>query len=506
MARPGADETREHAVVIGASMGGLVAAAALAQHYQRVTVLERDTLPDGPRNRRGVPQGRHAHGLQPGGVQALDTLLPGIFDELVADGAPFGDLSSDCSWMVGGNHFARGQAGVRGIGVTRPFLEHHVRSRVAALQGVTIRDGVEALRLTADDPHRVDGIEIGPIGGGPTERISANLVLDATGKISKLPQWLSALGYPAPAEERVHCKMAYLTRRWQLADPAARDLVTVITPAETPHFAVMLAQEDGSHIVTLGGLLDSGPARTDEAYLAFAANLPNTAIAEALVDATPLTDLQPAHFPASCRRRYDKLRSFPAGLLALGDSIAAFNPMYGQGMSVAALQAVALREQLADGPLDARKFFRRAHRIADVAWKIATGGDLRFDAVDGRRTTSGKIMNRYLDKLTQGARTDPALSRQFLLVASFMQGPESLFKPAIVRRVLASARSARRQAAREPAGNQPIANRPVSSQQVGTSLVDSPSAGQPVGSQPVGSQPVGSPSAGQEDTSTSRST
>lgn len=437
---------RDQAVVIGASMGGLAAAAALAQSYRQVIILERDTLPDGPQNRRGVPQGKHAHGLHPGGLQALEKLLPGITDELVTRGVPSGDLSQAGSWRVGGGHLARGEAGVLGIGATRPFLEHYVRSRVAALPGVTICDGVEAVRPLSDG-QRVIGIEVSAAGGGPTEQISADLVLDATGKVSKLPQWLVELGYPAPAEERVHCKMAYLSRRYQLASPGAmKDLVAIITPAEAPHFGVMIAQEDGSHVVTLGGLLDSGPARSDEAFLAFAANLPDPAIAEALVGATPLTELQPSHFPASSRRRYDKLRSFPVGLLALGDSIASFNPMYGQGMSVAALQAVALRDHLAKSPLDARKFFARAHRIEDVAWKIATGGDLRFDAVEGKRTASGKLMNRYLDKLTVAARTDPALSRQFLLVAGFVEGPESFFKPSIIRRVLAGSRAAARQA------------------------------------------------------------
>ncbi|MFL6163313.1 MAG: FAD-dependent oxidoreductase [Jatrophihabitantaceae bacterium] len=439
MARPVQDSTRAHAVVIGASIGGLAAAAALAQSYQRVTVIERDTLPAGPDNRRGVPQGKHAHGLQPGGLLALEKLLPGITDELIALGVPSGDLSLIGNWLVGGGRLARGPAGVPGVGVTRPFLEHRVRTRVAALPGVTILDGVEALRPITDGPNRISGLEVGPTGGGPTERISADLVLDATGKVSKLPRWLADLGHPVPAEEQVHCKMAYLSRRYQLADPDAMkgDLVTIITPAATPHFGVMIAQEDGSHIVTLGGLLDSGPARDDEAYLAFAASLPDPAIADALVGATPLTELQPSHFPASCRRRYDKLRSFPAGLLALGDSIASFNPMYGQGMTVAALQAVALRDHLGKGPLDARKFFARAHRIEDVAWKIATGGDLRFDAVEGKRTASGKLMNRYLDRLTLAARTDPVLSRQFLLVAGFVEGPESFFKPSIVRRVFA---------------------------------------------------------------------
>ncbi len=207
--------TREHAVVIGASMGGLAAAAALARFYQRVTILERDTLPDGPAHRRGVPQSKHAHGLQPGGMRALNELLPGLRDGLVADGAPAGDISEDCSWTVGGGRLARGQAGVTAIGITRPFLEHQVRARVAALPGVTIRDRVEVLGPLASDPGRVTGVEVSPTGGGTAGRIDADLVVDATGKVSKLPQWLTALGYRTPAEERVHCKMAYLTRRWQ---------------------------------------------------------------------------------------------------------------------------------------------------------------------------------------------------------------------------------------------------------------------------------------------------
>lgn len=437
---------RGHAVVIGASMGGLAAAAALAQAYRKVTILDRDALPDRPEPRRGVPQGRHAHGLQPGGLRALEELLPGLVDQLAAAGVPMGDINQACSWTVGGNRFLRATAGVDGIGVTRPFLEHQVRVRVAALPGVTIRDRVEVVRpLTAQGV--VTGVEIRPAGWGAPEPLPADLVVDATGKVSQLPTWLADLGYPVPDEEQVECRMAYLTRRWRLAEENwTPDLVTVVTPAEQPHFGVMIAQEDGTHIVTLGGLLESGPARTDEDFLAFARRLPNPAIADALVGARPVTRLQPSHFPASRRRRYDKLHTFPSGLLALGDSIASFNPMYGQGMTVAALQAVALRDALKRGPVDARGFFARAHRIEDVAWKIATGGDLRFDGVVGKRTPDAKVMNRYLDRLTAAARTDPVLATHFLLVAGFIRRPESFFRPSVVWRVLRGGRSPRQSA------------------------------------------------------------
>jgi 2-polyprenyl-6-methoxyphenol hydroxylase-like FAD-dependent oxidoreductase len=433
--------SRKHAVVVGASMGGLCAAAALAPHYERVTLLDRDTLPAEPGHRRGVPQSKHAHGLQPGGMRAIDDLFPGIAEELAAGGACSGDISADCSWTIGGIRYASGVTGIEGIGVSRPFLEHRVRSRVAGLPNVTIRDGVEVNRLIAGDPGVVTGVELAPTGGGSREQLASDLVLDATGKVTKLPVWLAELGYTVPDEEKVRCRMAYLTRRWRL-DPAAghRKVVTVVAPAVKPHFAAMIAQEDGTHILTVGGLLDSAPDKTDEAYLAFVRELPDPVIADALVGASAVTDLQPSHFPASVRRRYDKMRQFPAGLLAIGDAIAAFNPMYGQGMSVAALEAVELRTMLARGPLDARKFFAAAHRIEDVAWKISTGGDLRFDEVEGRRTPDMKVMNRYLDRLGRAAHSDPVLAAAFLRVAGFVERPESLFKPNIVSRVVRGGR------------------------------------------------------------------
>jgi len=414
-------------------MGGLTAAAALAGHFARVTVLDRDVLPAQPQQRRGVPQGRHAHGLQPGGLAALDRLLPGLIDALRAGGAPTGDAAADIGWYLGGGWLARTSADAVGVGLTRPFLEHAVRARVVALPGVTILDGSEVDRLTATaDRSRVTGIRL--TSGA---ELPAELVVDASGRNSALPGWLGELGYSAPEEERVHCKMAYLTRRWLLRDGALDgDLLTIIAPAVHPQFGVMIRQEDGSHIVTLGGLLNSAPARTDAAYLEFARNLPDPRIADALVGAQPIGDLQPAHFPYSVRRRYDRLRRFPAGLLATGDAIASFNPMYGQGMTVAALEAEALREQLAAGPLRANRFFRTAHRIEDVAWKISASGDLRFPSVQGRRTPDMNVMNRYFDRVLLAARTDPEVARRFLRVSAFVEPPQTLFAPSVLRRVL----------------------------------------------------------------------
>jgi len=436
-----------HAIIIGASMGGLVAAAAVAPHFDTVTVLERDELTTEGTPRRGVPQGRHAHGFQPGGLRALEELLPGLKAALVAEGARHGDISGNGGWCVGGNQFARAAADLAAMGFTRPFMEQVVRSRVMALPNVSVRDHTEVVGPLASS-HTVTGVAVTPTGGGQTEQLHADLVIDASGRVSKLPEWLRSLGLPAPEEERVHCKMAYLSRRWRFTnDVMGDDIVQVITPAETPHFGVCIAQEDGTYIVTLGGLLDDAPAKDDEAFRTFARGLAYGRIADALEGAVPVTDYQPSHFPYSRRRRFDQLSHHPVGLIALGDSIASFNPMYGQGMTVAALEAVALRDMLGRGPLDPKAFYKQAHRLEDVAWKISTGGDLRYEAVEGRRTPDMKVMNAYLDRLTLAARNDAVLAQQFLRVAGFIDRPESFFKPSILWRVLRGSRAARRSVA-----------------------------------------------------------
>jgi len=372
----------------------------------------------------------------------IDELLPGLSASLIEGGARPGDISGNHGWFIGGGLLARGQAGIRAMGFTRPFLEHTVRSRVAALPNVTIRDGVEVARPVTGKGNAVVGVEL---TGDDDEVVAADLVVDASGRVSRIPEWLEQMGFPKPEEEHVHCKMAYLTRRWRFTnDVMGSDIIQVIAPADTPNFGVCIAQEDGSWIVTLGGLLDGAPEKNDEAYVAFARALPYGRIADALTGAVPVTDYQPSHFPFSRRRRFDKLRTHPRGLIALGDSIASFNPMYGQGMSVAALEAVALRDLLRRGPLDPRAYYRRAHKLEDVAWKVSTGGDLRFDEVEGQRTPDLKVMNAYLDRLTLAARTDPVLAHQFLRVAGFVDGPDSFFRPSIIWRVLRGSRAARR--------------------------------------------------------------
>lgn len=430
----------EHVVIIGASMGGLTAAAAVAPFYDRVTVFERDALPSRSAHRRGVPQSKHAHGFQPGGLRALEELLPGTNALLDAGGAPGGDTSANCTWHINGYDFAQGESGVRTIGITRPFVEHVVRTQVAALPNVVFNDQIE-VRGPLTVGQTVTGVRIAV--DDAVVDVSADLVIDASGRGSRMPEWLKDMGLPAPDEDQVHCKLAYLSRRWMLTSgEMGTDVVRVSAPNDEAKFGVCIAQEDGTHILTLGGLLNNGPDNDEEAYRAFAAALPAGHFGKALQGAVPVTDLASSHFPYSRRRRFDRLRRHPVGLIAIGDAVASFNPGYGQGMSVASLEAVALRSHLQRGDIDPKRYYRAIHRVEDVAWKISTGGDLKYEGVEGKRTPDVKVMNSYLDRFARAAQHDPVLGTQFTKVAGFMARPESLFKPTLVWRVIRGNRRA----------------------------------------------------------------
>jgi len=191
-------------------------------------------------------------------------------------------------------------------------------------------------------------------------------------------------------------------------------------------------------MVTLNGYLGQRPPTDPDGFVAFAAGLPVPDIFEVISDAEPLGEVLSARYPASVRRRYERLGRFPEGYLVVGDAVCSFNPIYGQGMSVAALEALALRECLRAGPAAglARRFFVKAARIVDISWGIAVGADLRFPGIHGARTAKVRLVNAYLARFHVAAATDPVLGGAFLRVVNLMDRPESLHGPTIALRVL----------------------------------------------------------------------
>jgi 2-polyprenyl-6-methoxyphenol hydroxylase-like FAD-dependent oxidoreductase len=428
----------KRAVVIGASMGGLLAARVLSERFERVSVLERDALTGDGHPRKGVPQGRHAHGLLARGREILEELFPGLTEELEASGAVRGDLALDTAWWHAGVLHLPHRSGIIGLLVSRPVLEGAVLRRVRALPNVEILERCDVIGLHGDRP--VSGVRLlRRVAGATVETMPADLTVDASGRGSRLPAWLASAGVAPPPEEELRLDLGYATRvyRRRPGQLGNRSAVVVAASPEVHRAGVALAMEGERWIVSFGGYAGDHAPLDDRGFTAYASGLPAPDIAELLREAEPLSEPFRYRFPSSLRRRYERLRRFPEGLLAFGDALCSFNPIYGQGMSVAALEAVALRECLARGRAGlARRFFRRAARIVDIPWSIAAVSDLRFPEVEGRRGPMVRFVNWYLAKLHVAARTDRVVSHAFLRLTNLLATPASVLRPGIALRVL----------------------------------------------------------------------
>ena len=454
-----------HAVVLGGSMGGLLAARVLADHYDRVSIVERDPFPPEGEQRKGTPHARHAHGLLARGREVLEELFPGLTDELVGRGALAGDIGVQARWFNNGGYHRQLVTGLTGLLVSRPLLEARVRAHVLALPGVRALDAHEGVGLTTtDDRCRVTGVRVvGTADAVAEERLSADLVVDASGRGSRMPAWLQALGHPAPAEEHVRIDVSYTTRLYRRRPTDLSDVLAVIMAATPPNrrAGVILAQEGDRWIVSLGGYLGEQAPTDEHGFLAFARSLPAPEIYEAIRDAEPLSDPAVYKFRSSQRRRYEAVARFPDGLLVFGDAICSFNPIYGQGMTVAALEALALGDCLTEGPDGlARRFFARAGALVDNPWSIAVGSDLRFPEVEGPRSPMVRFINWYMGRLQIAARHEAAPALAFLRVANLLAPPPSILQPGVALGVLSgnlhAARAAgrRRTARQAPAVNE----------------------------------------------------
>ncbi|MCG5211953.1 FAD-dependent monooxygenase [Streptosporangium sp. KLBMP 9127] len=418
-----------HAVVIGASVSGLLAAAALSRIGYRVTVLDRDELPDADVHRRGTAQSGHAHGLLARGLEAMELLLPGLTAELTARGAFGGDLQADCRWINEGRRLAPAPGGMPGLLVSRLLLEGQIRRQVGGLTGVEVLGESQVFGLTHHG-DRVTGVRL--VSG---ETITADLVVDASGRGSRAPVWLGELGFPAPAEERVEIDLTYTTRVFRrCADDLAGDSVVIMAATRAvPRAGVALAMEGDRWIVTIGGYGDAPPADYDS-FVAYASTLPAPDIHELVSSAEPIDQGRHHRTPASVRRRYERLSRFPRGLAVLGDAVCAFNPIYGQGMSVAAVEALKLGGWARrDRP--ASELFRAVARVVDGPWDIVVSGDLRLPGVRGRRTLKVRVINAYLERFHRAAEHDVELGRRFLRVANLLDPPSALLRPACLLRV-----------------------------------------------------------------------
>ena len=430
---------RDRAVVLGGSIAGLLAARVLADAYATVTIVERDLLPTDHNHRRGVPHGRHVHGLIPRGRMMLDELLPGLSDELIAAGGLVGDFGNNVRWYLNGRQLSRVDAGLPAISASRPLIEGTIRDRVRALPNVSILDGHDIVGLRPSiDLTRITGVRVTGLHGQGSQILPADLVVDATGRGARTPLWLSELGYAEPPTDRVNIDLSYASRLFTTPPELFGDDI-VITTTRYPgqlRGSVMQRLEGGRVLVTQIGIVGERPPADLDGFLGYARSLPVPDTYDVVRASRPLDDGVQFRFPTYVRHRYERLTDFPAGLLVVGDALCNFNPVYAQGMSVATLDAAALRDELRGGPdIDPLRFFAAASRFLDAPWGIAVGADLATPGVVGTPLPPSPLTGEYLGRLQAGACQDPELARAFLRVSSLVDPPTALLRPDVVARV-----------------------------------------------------------------------
>jgi 2-polyprenyl-6-methoxyphenol hydroxylase-like FAD-dependent oxidoreductase len=430
---------RERAVVLGGSVAGLLAARVLADRYAGVTVVERDRLPSGAQHRRGLPHGRHVHGMLPRGRQILEELMPGLTRQVLAAGGLTGDVLADIRWYLNGRMLRRADTGLTALSASRPLIEAVIRQRVLALPNVTVLDGHDVTGLcAAPDGGRITGAVVGGRTGEGRRTLPADLVVDATGRGSPTPRWLADLGYPPPAVDRVFVDLSYSSCVFAGADGAFGDDLVVVT-ARFPgqrRSAVMQRLEGGRVLVTLAGVLGERPPDTLDGFARYADTLAAPDTAAVIRAGRPTGPPAAFRYPAYLRRRYELMPRFPGGLLVTGDASCGFNPVYGQGMSVAAMNALALRDELrCDGGPDPRRYFAAVARTLEAPWRMAVGADLAMPGVTGPVLPPSPLSGEYLGRLQLAAAEDATLAAAFIRVTSLVDAPPALLRPEIVERV-----------------------------------------------------------------------
>ncbi|GIJ44915.1 FAD-binding monooxygenase [Virgisporangium aliadipatigenens] len=419
--------------MIGAGPAGLTAARVLADRFDRVVVLDRDELTGAD-----VP-GPQPHVILVAGQRAIEELFPGLPKELVEAGAAVVETGSELILHRYGRTWPPMHVRSHMITMTRPLLERAIRRRVADLPHVEIKGGSAVAGLTGDG-HRVTGVRFS--AGTSTD---ADLVVDCTGRHALSDAWLLALGATPPEVSEVTAGITYASRllRRKSGDlPAGQALCVLPSPPEEKRLGVALPVEDDQWLVTLGGWHGEHAGTGDEEYLAYARALPHPALADLLERAEPVSDVAVRHFPSSRWRHFERLRALPAGYVAVGDAYCSFNPVHGQGVTAAALQAQALGwvlDREPDGPVTARfarEFHRAAAAVVQTPWRFAVGGDFDYPETTGSRPRGTGLVNRYAARLHDAARTSVEVRRTFYSVQHLVSPASALFTPQMMAQVI----------------------------------------------------------------------
>ncbi|WKK23551.1 FAD-dependent oxidoreductase [Streptomyces olivoreticuli] len=431
------------AVVLGAGMAGMLAATALARHVDTVTVLDRDRLPGDADPRKGVPQARHTHVLWSGGARVIESLLPGTTERLLEAGAHRIGLPEDLVSLTAYGWQQRFPETQFMIAAGRPLLDWTVRDQAQADPRITVIGDTDIIGLRGD-AERITGVTYKPRRQGTVSVLDADVVVDAAGRGSPMKRWLAGLGMPAVQEDVVDSGMAYATRIFRAPEGAAKKFPLVSVYAD--HRAgvpgrngILLPIEDGRWMVTLSGTRGGEPPNTEDGFTAYLETLRHPLLAELVSRAEPLTGVQASRSTANRRLFYDRLVDWPEGLVVVGDAVAAFNPVYGHGMSAAALGAAALGAALEEsgvGPGMARGAQRAIGAVVDTPWSLGTSQDICYPDVytetrDPRLTRYAGERRAQADLIGEAALGDPVVCAAAMQVNTLSGAADALQSPEV---------------------------------------------------------------------------
>jgi 2-polyprenyl-6-methoxyphenol hydroxylase-like FAD-dependent oxidoreductase len=425
------------AVVVGAGIAGLTAARVLADHFDRVIVLERDRLPTGIACRKGTPQARHLHLLLMGGQRALCELFPDFARDLAQAGAVLIRNGLDLRWEYPGyDPFPQRNLGLDSYAISRPLIEMLIRRRVAESASVVLRQRCRVEEFVAS-PDRTSVVAVRARHvDGHSETVPADVVVDASGQGTPTLALLKSAGFPLPEETAIRVELGYSSVVLRVPDDVPRDWKGVMTLPQAPEDrrgGAILPLEGNRWIATLAGRFSEKPPADATSFLDFARQLRTPTIFNAIKHAKLIGRVNRYRFLASTYRHFETLKVFPRGLLPFGDVVCRINPVYGQGMSVAAQQACLLRRLLAAPLVDrdplaglSRAFFSEVRSLIDTPWVTAANLDLMYPDAQGVRPRRFQNWIRFQSELIRLAALDPEVHRLMIEVQSLLK-PRSAY-------------------------------------------------------------------------------
>jgi len=445
-------KTQTHAVVIGSGIAGLLAARVLSDHFDRVTIIERDRVPFGDEFRRGIPQARHVHVLHRRGQTILEQYFPGLEAEFAAAGVPCLDQGWDVLSRFKTGYGPRLRSGITVFSTSRTFLEGAIRRRVLGNQRVHLMPGCDVTGLLTDSQQgRVTGVQYrSSESPDETDYLLADAVMAADGRASRLPEWLEAIGYDRPQTRVVNPHLGYASRWYTIPvnfqTQEWQGILLQTTPPAMSRGAIVMPVEGSRWIVTLMGTNGDYPPTDEDGFLAFARSLPDAVIHDALKSATPLSAIYGYRNTENRLVYYDRLARWPENLMVIGDACCALNPSYGQGITMAALSAVTLdthlcqRRPVGNVITDAHHFQKKLSKTMALEWQLAISQDVRWPSCEGgRRGLPTRLMHRLTDLIIQQMPGNPALYQLFLEIMHGLRTPSALFQPRVVGMILQGA-------------------------------------------------------------------